>query len=129
MDVLSQIIALLQPQALLWKVVEAHGDWALRFPGDDHVVFGQVIAGACRLELSGRPPLPACSGDFLLMTAPASWVLRGDGDADPLDFEAVQAGSSATPRSISAGRASSSPGAKAWRTPIISTRSTRTERG
>lgn len=100
MDVLSQTITLLRPQALLWKVVEAHGDWALSFPGDDHVVFGQVIAGACRLELPGCDPLAACSGDFLLMTAPASWVLRGDGDADPLDFETLHAGSSASVTSV-----------------------------
>lgn len=100
MDVLSQIIALLRPQALLWKVVEAHGDWALRFPGDDHVVFGQVIAGACRLELPGREAMSVCHGDFLLMTAPTPWVLRSEGGADPLDFETVHAGSSASVTSV-----------------------------
>lgn len=94
MDVLSQIIALLRPQALLWKIVEAHGDWALRFPDEDYVVFGQVISGACQLELQNREPMPLLSGDFLLMTAPSSWILRNDPDADPLDFESVYAGPS-----------------------------------
>jgi len=102
MDVLSQIIALLRPQALLWKIVEAHGDWALRFPDEDYVVFGQVISGTCLLELQCREPMALHSGDFLLMTAPASWILRNGQNGDPLDFDSVYAGPSQAVISVGA---------------------------
>lgn len=78
----------------MWKIVEAHGDWALRFPDEDNVVFGQVISGACQLELQNRQPIALHSGDFLLMTAPSSWILRNGRDVDPLNFDSVYAGPS-----------------------------------
>lgn len=92
MDPLSQAIGLLRPKALLWKIVQGSGDWALRFPEEKDVVFGQVIAGTCRLELKGLEPRQLCIGDFLLLTAPATWVLRNGNEAVPLDFESVYEG-------------------------------------
>lgn len=92
MDPLSQAIGLLRPKALLWKIVEGTGDWALRFPGEKDVVFGQVITGMCQLELKGLEPRYLCKGDFLLLAAPATWVLRNGTDAIPLDFETVYEG-------------------------------------
>lgn len=51
LDPLSQAIALLKPQALEWRVIEAHDAWSLRFPATDVVVFGQVIEGRCQVSL------------------------------------------------------------------------------
>ncbi len=92
MDPLSQAIGLLRPKALLLKTVQGTGEWALRFPEENDVVFGQVSAGRCQLELKGLEPRQLCMGDFLLLTAPGTWVLRNGDKALPLDFESVYEG-------------------------------------
>ena len=50
MDPLSQIIGLLKPQAVFWRVIEAHDAWTIGFRPTNVVVFGQVIEGACHVE-------------------------------------------------------------------------------
>ncbi len=50
MDPLSQIIELLKPQAVFWRVVEAHHACTIRFLPTNIVVFGQIIEGACHVE-------------------------------------------------------------------------------
>jgi len=61
MDPLSQVIALLKPQALEWRVIEAHDGWSLRFPATDVVVFGQVIEGRCPGPFSSNYAVPRAS--------------------------------------------------------------------
>jgi len=89
MDPLSQVIALLKPQALEWRVIEAHDAWSLRFPATDRVVFGQVIEGRCQVSLGDGSEFDVEAGDFLLMAAPRPWIVRTPGGAVPVDFEAL----------------------------------------
>lgn len=89
MDPLSQVIALLKPQALEWRVIEAHDAWSLRFPAVDVVVFGQVIEGRCQVALGDGSEFDVEAGDFLLMAAPRSWIVSTPGGGPPVDFECL----------------------------------------
>jgi len=89
MDPFSQIIALLKPQAVFWRIVEAHDAWTIRFLPTEVVVFGQLIEGAARVERDDGAGLDLAAGDFLLMAAPPPWTMLGGGGAAPVDFEAA----------------------------------------
>ena len=89
MDPLSQVIALLKPQPLEWRVIEAHDAWSLRFPATEVVVFGQVIDGRCEVALADGSVFEVQAGDFLLMAAPGAWVVRTPGCAEPIDFKCL----------------------------------------
>ncbi|MGC1422817.1 MAG: AraC family transcriptional regulator [Terracidiphilus sp.] len=90
MDPLSQIIGLLKPQAVFWRVVEAHNSWTIGFRPTNIVVFGQVIEGACRVEREDGIGFELEAGDFLLMTAPPNWTMAAfGGGATAVDFADV----------------------------------------
>jgi AraC-like DNA-binding protein len=89
MDPFSQIITLLKPQAVFWRVVEAHEPWTIRFLPSEVVVFGQMIEGTVRIERDDGVSLDAASGDFLLMPAPPPWTMSGGGGGLPVDFRAA----------------------------------------
>ena len=75
MDPLSQIIALLKPQAVGWRIVEAHDAWTIRFLPSDVVVLGQMIEGTGRVERDDGTGLDLAVGDFMLMAAPPPWTM------------------------------------------------------
>jgi AraC-like DNA-binding protein len=90
MDPLSQIIGLLKPQAVFWRVVEAHNAWTISFRPTNIVVFGQLIEGACHIEREDGITLDFEAGDFLLMAAPPNWTMTAHGGASTaIDFEDV----------------------------------------
>ena len=91
MDPLSQVIGLLKPQAVFWRLVEAHNAWSMRFRPTNVVVFGQMIEGACIVEREDGIRFDLEAGDFLLMAAPPNWTMAaaGGGDGTAVDFEAV----------------------------------------
>jgi AraC-like DNA-binding protein len=96
LDPLGQTVALLRPKALLWKQMQANGDWAVRFPANRGVVFCFVAAGHCQLEIAGGAPRRLEEGDFLLLSRPPRWqVGRGKQtivvDYDPTHDTAGQA--------------------------------------
>ncbi len=86
MDPLSQIIALLKPQAVFWRVVEAHDDWTLRFLPNEVVVFGQMIEGSAHIERDDGVRLDTATGDFLFMAVPPPWPMSGGTGGQPIDF-------------------------------------------
>jgi AraC-like DNA-binding protein len=89
MDPFSQIITLLKPQAIFWRVVEAHDAWTIRFQPTDIVVFGQMIEGAARVERDDGAGLDLAAGDFLLMPAPPPWTMKAADGGTPVDFRAA----------------------------------------
>ena len=89
MDPFSQIIGLLKPQAVFWRVVETHGACTIRFRPTDVVVFGQVIEGACRVEREDCIGFDLEAGDFMLMAAPPNWTIAAFGGGIALDFGSV----------------------------------------
>ena len=89
MDPFSQIITLLKPQAVFWRVVEAHDDWTIRFHPTDIVVFGQMIEGAARVARDDGAGLAVAAGDFMVMPAPPPWTMTGGAGGPPVDFGAA----------------------------------------
>jgi AraC-like DNA-binding protein len=86
---LSQIILLLKPKAVFWRIVEAHDGWTVRFLPSDVVVFGQMIEGASRVDRDDGAGLDLAEGDFLLMAGPPPWTMTGGGGGTPIDFKAA----------------------------------------
>ena len=91
MDPLSQIIGLLKPQAIFWRVVEAHDAWTIGFRPTNIVVFGQIIEGACHVEREDGIGFDLEAGDFMLMAAPPNWTMAAFGGGIAVDFNAVVA--------------------------------------
>ncbi|MFZ0687812.1 MAG: AraC family transcriptional regulator [Terriglobales bacterium] len=91
MDPLSQIISLLKPQAVFWRVVEAHGAWTIGFRPTNIVVFGQIIEGTCHVEREDGISFDLQTGDFMLMAAPPNWTMAAFGGGTAVDFSAVVA--------------------------------------
>jgi AraC-like DNA-binding protein len=89
MDPLSQIIELLKPQAVFWRVVEAHDAWTIGFRPTNIVVFGQIIEGVCHVEREDGISFDLEAGDFLLMAAPPNWTMGAFGGGIAVDFRAV----------------------------------------
>ena len=89
MDPLSQIIGLLKPQAVFWRVVEAHDAWTIGFRPTNVVVFGQIIEGACHVEREDGIGFDLEAGDFMLMAAPPNWTMAAFGGGVTVDFKAV----------------------------------------
>jgi len=88
-DPLSQIIGLLKPQAIFWRVVEAHDAWTIGFRPTHIVVFGQIIEGACHVEREDGISFDLQAGDFMLMAAPPNWTMAALGGGISVDFNAV----------------------------------------
>ena len=90
MDPLTQLVELLRPRALLWKHLVGHDAWAWQMPSDSGVVFGRVVSGSCRFHVPDVGGGELDQGDYVLLTAPSAWILRGgDEDAELVDFENV----------------------------------------
>jgi len=68
-DPLTQIVALLQPQASLSKVVSAAGRWRVQRSEAGRPFYCVVLEGACRLDADGHDPLLLEAGDFVLIPA------------------------------------------------------------
>ena len=89
MDPLSQVIELLKPQAVGWRVVEAHDAWAISFRPTNVVVFGQIIEGACHVEREDGIRFDLDAGDFMLMAAPPNWTMAARGGGIAVDYESA----------------------------------------
>lgn len=88
MDPLSQVIGLMRPRELTWRMISAREPWAIRFPAVEAVVFGQIIEGRCTLE-RGNVRLALHPGDFMMMARPPDWVMRSSPQVEPLGLKAL----------------------------------------
>ena len=86
LDPLSQIIGILKPQAVFWRVIEAHDAWTIAFRPTNVVVFGQIIEGVCHVEREDGISFDLEAGDFLLMAAPPNWTMAAFGGGSAVDF-------------------------------------------
>ncbi len=89
MDPLSQILVLLKPKAVFWRIVEARGSWTINFLPTDIVVFGQMIEGTARVDRDDGAGLDLAEGDFMVMPAPPPWTMTGGGGGTAIDFGAA----------------------------------------
>jgi AraC-like DNA-binding protein len=66
-DPLSEVIALLRPEAVFIKGISGAGRWAVRYSAFGSPGFASVIEGSCRLAVDGEAPLTLNAGDFVLL--------------------------------------------------------------
>jgi len=72
MDPLSDIIALLRPDAAISKPISGKGAWGVSYAAHDAPGFTIVLAGRAWLSFKDEEPLSLTQGDFLLLpTTPA----------------------------------------------------------
>ena len=88
MDPLSQVISLLRPRELSWRMIAVREPWAIRFPAVEAVVFGQMIEGTCTLE-RGEVQLELRPGDFMMMARPPEWTMRSGPEVEPINLKVL----------------------------------------
>ena len=75
-DPLSQLLRLLEPTGLSWKVGERTGAWEMRYPATDGIVFCVVLSGEARVSTADAAGHDLAAGDVLLLVGPSAWSLR-----------------------------------------------------
>lgn len=76
-DPLSQVIALLRPQAVFAKGISGAGRWGVRYAAFGQPSFCVVLEGRCRLVVDGEAPVALAAGDFVLLPATPAFTLSG----------------------------------------------------
>lgn len=76
-DPLSQVIALLRPQAVFAKGISGAGRWGVRYAAFGQPSFCVVLEGQCRLAVDGEAPVALAAGDFVLLPATPAFTLSG----------------------------------------------------
>ncbi len=87
-DPLSEVITLLQPDAVFSKGISGAGKWAVRYEQFGHPSFCAVLEGACRLMVDGHEPLTLEAGDFVLMPATPGFTMSGFEPVKPMKMDA-----------------------------------------
>lgn len=91
-DPLSDVLALLRPQAYGFRGLDVGGAWSLHLPADEVVRCYALLSGACGLWLDGADtPLPLVAGDFVLLPHGNAVVLGSRADAPRIDLDAFLA--------------------------------------
>jgi AraC-like DNA-binding protein len=86
-DPLSQVIQLLNPQAVFSKGISAAGAWAVRYADFGQPGFCAVTEGRCRLAVDGEPVAVLEAGDFVLLPATPAFTMSGFEPAAPLRID------------------------------------------
>ena len=66
-DPLSEIVRLLQPQAVFANLISGKGEWAVRYSEFGKPSFCIMLEGSCRLAVDGDEPTTLSAGDFVLL--------------------------------------------------------------
>ncbi|MFJ6323386.1 MULTISPECIES: AraC family transcriptional regulator [unclassified Rhizobium] len=87
-DPLAEVVTLLQPGALLSKVVSGGGAWSVRRPATGRPFYCVVMDGSARLAIDGHRPIDLMEGDFVLIPSVFGFVMSNrdpqEAGADPL---------------------------------------------
>ncbi len=86
MDPLSDIVALLRPQAALSKPITGRGRWGVRYAAYRQPGFAMVTEGQCWLALEEDEPVRLGEGDFILLPATPAFSLFSAPGVDCVDF-------------------------------------------
>lgn len=66
-DPLSEVVRLLNPQAVFANPISGKGAWAVRYSEFGRPSFCILLDGRCRLAVDGHPPRTIGAGDFVLL--------------------------------------------------------------
>jgi AraC-like DNA-binding protein len=91
-DPLSEILAVLDVRAAEPSRLEAGGRWALRFPGNQHLKLGAILAGQCWVTAEGGEPIHLSAGDCYLLNSGRPYQAGSDPETEPADGVAVFTG-------------------------------------
>ncbi|PRE50423.1 AraC family transcriptional regulator [Burkholderia multivorans] len=83
MDILTDIVRLMTPQAIRWRTVEAHERWGLSVPSNPLPRFCLAVGGECWLLRPSSEPVLMREGDYTLMTGTSRYSLVSDLDVVP----------------------------------------------
>ncbi len=93
-DPLAEVVTLLQPGALLSKVVSGGGAWSVHRPATGRPFYCVVMDGAARLAIDGHRPIDLLKGDFVLIPSVLGFVMSNRepqaADTDPLTVTMLQ---------------------------------------
>src|SRR4029077_14395671 len=76
-DPLSEVIRLLQPQAVFSKRISGAGRWGVRYSDFGQPSFCAVLEVSCLLAVDGQEPLTIEAGDFVLLPATPVFTMSG----------------------------------------------------
>ncbi|MGY2289807.1 cupin domain-containing protein [Pseudomonas sp. SDO528_S397] len=88
-DPLSDVIALLKPQAVFSKGISGAGTWGVRYSEFGLPSFCAMLEGRCRLAIDGQSELTLEAGDFLLLPKTPGFVLSGFAPVEPVTMVPV----------------------------------------
>lgn len=88
MEPLTDIITLLQPKAVLSKLVSGAGKWSVRYERFGHPSFAIVVEGACWLAIDGQHPTLLRKGDFVFLPTTPNFTLASDLETNPVVISA-----------------------------------------
>lgn len=89
MDPLSEVLAMLDVRTAQPTRLEAGGRWALRFPGNQPLKLGAVLAGQCWLTAEGGEPIQLRAGDCYLLSSGRPYQVGSDLETEPADAQAL----------------------------------------
>ncbi|MDY7561362.1 AraC family transcriptional regulator [Pseudomonas sp. 10B1] len=92
LDPLAEVVTLLQPSATMSKVVSGAGAWRVRRTDTGQPFYCAILAGGCRLSVSGQSPITLQTNDFVLIPAAYDFSMTSlepmtDEDADTVPVE------------------------------------------
>lgn len=76
-DPLAEVVTLLQPHALLSKLVSGAGAWCVRRTETGQPFYCVVLEGGSRLEVDGHAPIDLEAGDFVLIPSARDFTMSG----------------------------------------------------
>ncbi len=86
-DPLSEMIALLRPQAPFSKLVDGAGAWRVRRTKVEQVYYCMLLAGRARLEAGKHAPIELRADDFVLVPAASDITMSSLDPPPPDDLE------------------------------------------
>ena len=89
MDPLSEVLAMLDVRTAQPARLEAGGRWALRFPGNQPLKLGALLAGQCWVTAEGAEPIQLHAGDCYLLSSGRPYQLGSDLETEPADAHAL----------------------------------------
>ncbi|MEJ1117127.1 AraC family transcriptional regulator [Phyllobacterium sp. CCNWLW109] len=92
-DPLLDLVQLLRPRAvLLGRGLDAAGEWGIKFPAKNDLLFCLIERGECSLIAADEGNTHLRSGDFVLFRTSSPIILTSDPYTEPVDSVAAVAG-------------------------------------
>lgn len=94
-DPLTEVVKLLQPQAVFANPITGKGDWAVRYSEYGQPSFCIMLEGSCLLAVDGHEAVRISAGDFVLLPATPPFTLSSFRPALPVHLDPTAAGGEA----------------------------------